>query len=60
MTPDTRPGHLIQRWWCSDCGCEHEASVLGGLVTPPLESPPLQSLSEVESEREEREDYERG
>lgn len=58
MTNSDRPGDLIQRWHCSDCECEHEASVLGGLVVPPLEQPPLQSLSEVESTRLEEEDYE--
>lgn len=26
----TRAGDLIQRWYCSDCGCEHQASVIGG------------------------------
>lgn len=60
MTTTTRAGNLIQRWWCSDCQCEHEASVIGGLVTPPYEQPPLQSLSEVESTRVEEEDYEQG
>lgn len=55
---DTRPGHRVQTWYCSDCDCEHTASVIGGVVVPPLESPPLQSLKEVESTREEREDYE--
>lgn len=60
MTATTRAGEKVQRWWCSGCQREHEASVIGGVVMPPLESPPLQSLSEVESAREEREDYERG
>lgn len=60
MTTTTRAGDLIQRWYCSDCECEHEASVIGGVVVPSLEQQPLLSLSEVESEREEREDYERG
>lgn len=53
----TRPGERTQRWYCSNCQCEHEASVIGGLVVPPLEQLPLLSLSEVESTREEREDY---
>lgn len=60
MTTTTRPGEKIQRWYCSDCDCEHEASVIGGVVPPPpLEQQPLITLTEVESEREEREDYER-
>lgn len=62
MTPDERdellrPGERVQTWWCADCRCEHTASVIGGLVVPPLESPPLQSLSAVESTRAEEEDY---
>lgn len=60
MRTTTRAGDLIQRWNCSDCRCEHEASVIGGVVVPPLEQQPLLSLKEVQSEREEREDYERG
>lgn len=59
-TNNTRPGDQIQTFWCSDCRCEHTASVIGGVVVPPLESLPLRSLTEVESEWEEREDYERG
>lgn len=55
----TRAGERIQRWYCPDCRCEHTASVIGGVVVPVKESPPLQSLKEVESEREERENYER-
>lgn len=57
MTTTIRAGEKVQIWWCSDCQCEHEASVIGGMVVPPLESPPLQSLSEVESTRLEEEDY---
>lgn len=60
MTPESRPGERVQTWYCSDCQCEHTASVLGGPIVPPLESPPLQSPWEVESERGEQEDYERG
>lgn len=33
MTTTTRAGDLIQRWYCSDCQCEHEASVIGGATT---------------------------
>lgn len=62
MTSTTRPGQFIQRWYCSDCNCEHEASVLGGAVmpvVPPERGTQLQSLWEVESTRVEEEDYER-
>lgn len=27
-----RPGERVIKWYCSDCQCEHEASVLGGAV----------------------------
>lgn len=54
-----RAGERIQTWYCSDCRCEHTASVIGGLIAPPVEAPSLQSLSEVESTRIEEEDYER-
>lgn len=53
----TRHGERIQTWYCSDCRSEHTASVVGGVVVPPLESPPLQSLREIESVRVEEEDY---
>lgn len=59
MTMTTRAGDRIQRWYCSGCGREHEASVIGGVVVPPLEQLPLESLKEVESTRVEEEDYER-
>lgn len=59
-TTTTRAGDLIQRWYCAGCQCEHEASVIGGVVVPPLEQQPLQSLKEVESKRSEEEDYEHG
>lgn len=58
MTTPTRAGDLVQRWYCADCDCEHEASVIGGLVALPLEQQPLQSLKEAESTRLEGEDYE--
>lgn len=48
-----RPGERIQTWWCKDCGEEHTASVLGGVVVPPLEGTPLKSLRDVASEMEE-------
>lgn len=60
LTKDVRAGERVQRWYCSDCGCEHTGSVLSGVVMPAERGTQLQSLREAESERAEREDYERG
>lgn len=27
-----RVGERVQRWWCKDCQCEHEAAVIGGKI----------------------------
>lgn len=50
-----RAGDEVQTWFCKDCEEWHTGSVIGGPLVLLAESPPLKSLRELQSERDEQE-----